>query len=441
MDSDLAQRVVPFTESFLTQPVYAYTPRKVSGRPRLASRPQQEVTEQVDEVIRVRRRQERLREELADACVSLNFDGPIGERALAELDYACFPPRHEREFPTYGALIVGGATPRWDESDLRVTDAEGCSLAGLRLLADGRQSFVLFSRERSDLAVFLTAHDRETALVRLQRDSPQDLVIVQRTSHGVVRAYANRRLVVWDGSSWSESPYADSYSSVVLRSVPEARPAVLSAILDFCIHTIGPAPTGAALVWSLDEGGSEHLGHLRRPAPRVQLPALSLLDPLAHGALRQLLSQIDGVALVDVDGRVVEAGVHLTGSDQSSELVRPRPGRGTRHGSARRFSFDEDRTVVFVVSEDGPITVYSDGGVIASIEEAPEGSVPPDGSEETNSQRVVICGHCGKHCGVEPLGLSPGSITLECPVCTAPIDSPWPDRVVRLWILKARPVR
>jgi hypothetical protein len=75
------------------------------------------VTEQVDEVIRVRRRQERLREELADACVSLNFDGPIGERALAELDYACFPPRHEREFPTYGALIVGGATPRWDESE------------------------------------------------------------------------------------------------------------------------------------------------------------------------------------------------------------------------------------------------------------------------------------------------------------------------------------
>jgi hypothetical protein len=395
----------------------------------------------VDEVVRVQKRRARLREELADAGVSLGFGGPIGERVLAELDYARFPPRHEREFPTYGALIVDDAMPWSEESALRITDSEGCSLAGLRLLADGRQSFVLFARERSDLAVFPAAHDREAALVRLQRESPQDLVIVQRTSHGVVRAYANRRLIVWNGASWSETPYADSYSNVVLRSVPEARPAVLAAILDFCIHTIGPAETGAALVWSLDQNGSERLGHLRRPAPRVQLPALSLLDPLSHGPLRQLLSQLDGAALVDTDGRVVEAGVHLTGSDRSAKLIRIRPGRGTRHGSARRFSFDEDRTVVFVVSEDGPITVYSDGGVIASIEEASEVGVPPDEPEEGDDQRVVICRHCGKHCGVEPLGFFAGFTRLECPVCTAPIDSPWPDRVVRRWVVKAQPAR
>ena len=51
----------------------------------------------------------RLREELEDAGISLRLDDRTGDRVLAELDYARFPQRHEREFPTYGALIVDEA--------------------------------------------------------------------------------------------------------------------------------------------------------------------------------------------------------------------------------------------------------------------------------------------------------------------------------------------
>ena len=394
----------------------------------------------MDDAVRSDRRRFRLREELADSGVSLRFDGEMGDRVLSELDYACFPPRHEREFPTYGALVVDSDRAGWSQPDLRVTDARGCSLDGLRLLADGRQSFVLFTRAGCDLAMFTTAHDRETALVRLQRETPHDLVIVQRTAHGLVRAYANRRLIVWDGARWSERPYADSYVRRVLRSVPEAPRPVLSALLDFCIHAIGPAPTGAALVWVLDEGAADRLGHLRRPVPRVQLPALSLLDPLAHGALRQLLGQLDGATVIDRSGRVVEAGVHLTGSDRSVELVRPRPGRGTRHGSARRFSFDESRTVVFVVSEDGPFTVYSDGAVVAAIDDLgviDDGDLAfRDGAAAAEAALVLRCERCSKvfSSQVQPTGL--GAAVIECPVCAEPMASPWPGHDVRTWVIK-----
>jgi DNA integrity scanning protein DisA with diadenylate cyclase activity len=44
------------------------------------------------------------------------------------------------------------------------------------------------------------------------------------------------------------------------------------------------------------------------------------------------------------------------------------PERGTRHGAAQRFSHDAPGCVVFVVSSDGPVTVYVGGETVASID-------------------------------------------------------------------------
>src|SRR5437868_4528933 len=51
----------------------------------------------------IRRRMGRLREELADAGIEL----PDGPELLREIDRARFPHRHERRFPSYGAIVSG----------------------------------------------------------------------------------------------------------------------------------------------------------------------------------------------------------------------------------------------------------------------------------------------------------------------------------------------
>jgi DNA integrity scanning protein DisA with diadenylate cyclase activity len=86
-----------------------------------------------------------------------------------------------------------------------------------------------------------------------------------------------------------------------------------------------------------------------------------------RGALR-------GATLVDASGHLVKTGVHLTSSVRAEEEVRIHRGRGTRHSSAKRVSFDERDTIVFVVSEDGPVTVYAGGRTLAATEQA--GTVP-----------------------------------------------------------------
>ena len=80
----------------------------------------------------------------------------------------------------------------------------------------------------------------------------------------------------------------------------------------------------------------------------------------AHFApLLNALAQSDRAALVDADGVVRTIGVALRPSAEAVRAVNPY--RGTRHTSAQRFSLAEPTTVSFVVSSDGPLSVFARG--------------------------------------------------------------------------------
>jgi hypothetical protein len=93
----------------------------------------------------------------------------------------------------------------------------------------------------------------------------------------------------------------------------------------------------------------------RLPTP----PALSIVRPTALGPLRHVLTQIDGAALFDRSGRLLELGVRFVPSERAEREVAPHG--GTRHTTARRISADDPEAVVIVVSEAGPVTVFRNG--------------------------------------------------------------------------------
>ena len=49
---------------------------------------------------------------------------------------------------------------------------------------------------------------------------------------------------------------------------------------------------------------------------------------------------------------------------------------GTRHTSAKRYSYNEPGSIVVVVSEDGPVTIFSDGAMIARFVDASRAEQP-----------------------------------------------------------------
>jgi DNA integrity scanning protein DisA with diadenylate cyclase activity len=75
-----------------------------------------------------------------------------------------------------------------------------------------------------------------------------------------------------------------------------------------------------------------------------------------------VLTQTDGAALFDADGRLLALGALLIPTADAEVSVGPVG--GTRHTSARRYSHDDPEAVVIAVSEDGPVTVFRRGDVI-----------------------------------------------------------------------------
>jgi DNA integrity scanning protein DisA with diadenylate cyclase activity len=97
---------------------------------------------------------------------------------------------------------------------------------------------------------------------------------------------------------------------------------------------------------------------------RLPLPPPLRIMKAAHLApLRHALSQIDGAAIFDGDGVLRRLGVRLVPSNAAEESVEPLG--GTRHTSARRYSYDDPLATVIAVSEDGPVSVLRNGEVLA----------------------------------------------------------------------------
>jgi hypothetical protein len=437
----------------------------------------------VDEAARARRIA-RLHGELADELVPLPIDGPAGPALLAELDYALHPPVHEGRIPTYGAVVDVGADPaspsggagacRLGPSALQPDSGDGvesrgsgrgpevgqpfadrggaarpsqvgepfavgCRRIGARLdpdlqrmAADGRTTFTWRPLDRpGGLLTLARGHEHEADLVDL-RELLGDVVVVQRDRAGQVRAVTSEGVVIWNTVEWVFKPAARRHLRALVRLMPGIDTVVLASLLDLCVHWLSAAGVGATLVWWLDDDGDGAPDRVNGAGPgpggldrSTARPArsLSVADRRHHPAVLGLLAQVDRAAVVARDGELLEIGVGLVPSAES--LVAVAAAGGTRHSSARRYAFDQPRCVVFVVSADGPVTVFSDGASAAQVRVDPcRVGLPAGITDAVSGGRDVTCPTCGRHLLVDVTdlpGWTGGPDVQPCPVCAGAV--------------------
>ncbi|MDQ4129933.1 MAG: diadenylate cyclase [Actinomycetota bacterium] len=367
---------------------------------------------------------------MADEALPLPLDGPEAEALLDEILYAQHPATHERFVPRYGCVVFDQGAGMWLDSvraqrSHRVVEAGGFEPAFLRRFADGRSSFLVREREEvNGLVCFDRTFEYESTLVELQQTS--GALIVQRTRGGLVRICSPDAVIRWDAVRWQVKPRVWRFSPPVLHAVPQAASNVLERLLEFCVQWISPSQTGAILVWYLTDVAPCDLPFVRLSGRAA--PILNGTQRVDFGAMLSALGQMDGAAILTRDGRLTHLGAILEPSERAHELVAAIG--GTRHTSARRYSFDEPRSVVLVVSEAGAVSVFSDGARTALMR--PDRS-PPYLPEEAlalppsrfSEERVIQCGRCGKNLLIGVLSLedeaSDESQRLACPVCDAEV--------------------
>ena len=176
------------------------------------------------------------------------------------------------------------------------------------------------------------------------------------TSVRVIGAFGVLR---WDGFSWHHEPPLKSWIDAVTASLADGDAAVIEDMLRFAIHDLGSQRIGALLIYRPD-GDPGPTVEERLPTP----PPLRIRTPTHLAPLRHALAQVDGAAVFDADGVLRRLGVRLVPSSRAEETVEPL--RGTRHTSARRYSHDDPRATVIAVSDDGPVSVFRNGEVLAN---------------------------------------------------------------------------
>lgn len=311
------------------------------------------------EVMRARRRR-RLAEELEDEGLSFVLDDTADDALLEELDYALHPPVHERRVPSYGVILRPAVDPDdWSATtELTVTRRPTTDFGDtqVRRFADGFASWAVRRAQGIDeLIVFDRAAGSERDLVVLTAAAGGH--IVQRHPSGLVRVVGPAGVVRKDITGWHHEPPLGAW----LHEAPGFEQAgsltMLGRLVDFAVHDLGARRIGALLVHH--PTGELAVTHEQRlPVP----PALRIDRPHDLAPLRHALAQIDGASIFDATGTLRLMGVRLVPTREAEDAVR-RLG-GTRHTSARRYSYDDPEAVVVVVSEDGPVTVLHAGEIV-----------------------------------------------------------------------------
>jgi hypothetical protein len=228
-------------------------------------------------------------------------------------------------------------------------------LPAARRFADGLSSWLL---RRTDGPSEWLIYDRPAG-------SERDLVVmaqvlqatvVQRHPSGSVRVVGDFGVLRWEGISWQLEPPVSSWVDAVIDGEASGEHAVIEAMLEFAVHDLGSMGIGSLLIYRPHATPGPPVEERLPTPPPLQVRRAVHLAPLRHA-----LAQVDGAAIFDAQGVLRRLGVRLVPSKAAEATVGALG--GTRHTSARRYSYDDPLATVIVVSEDGPVSVLRNGVV------------------------------------------------------------------------------
>jgi hypothetical protein len=278
----------------------------------------------------------------------------------AELARCLDPVVHEQDIRPYGA-IVAREVPHLDRLG-RVIDTNGLMPEVVRSLADAAHSLMLVVKDHAPQLLLLNEPidtDQEYASNAVWIDG----LIICNDARGVVRLVTDSSVTLVEGRRWIAKDLVYEAAEDIVQVVPAADLGVVRRLLEISHHRISPARMGATLLYALTD--SPDALRRRDEGINVSRLGLSVLNEAEEPLLLHQARYRDGALLVSRDGRLLAVNVILRPTRVSEQAVPAT--KGTRHTSAARHTYDCPEMLAFVVSTDGPVTVFSDGRRIADL--------------------------------------------------------------------------
>jgi hypothetical protein len=360
----------------------------------------------------------RMKTELVDEQIDLPEH--LLDLMVEELVYARHVDVHEGIRPAYGALVASADGLASISNDIRDT-AEG--VASIRPFADGSTAVIVRDVDTPDVGKLLSI-ELPDELSRLDLSQKTHGAIVHRGEGGTITITQASGIIVNEVFSWRLRPAArDRLLQLQELFVLEGEPSLelFARLLDLVFHQLSPQGIGATLVVDVRGPGEPNEGALSHEGYASPFP-INLRNRDDARTLATFLRIVDGACLVSGDGTLVRTQAKLASKIETSRLLGA--DRGTRHSSAKWFSFDHPGVVVFVVSADGPVSLYSDGAKVAVFDEVRElphalNTAPEQAAGLTVVTEVHNCAVCSRNIAVTAYRYpsSDVPITVPCPIC------------------------
>ena len=260
---------------------------------------------------------------------------------------------HEGKYPKIGVVFSGDSLTNYAEEILYIKNEDIDS--SLRL-SDGENSFLWFGYDGILKGIILvqTVRNKEYNLLETSKQTSSLIFIYKEKK---LKIFAEGKIYIHENRTWQVKDPIDKKIEKVLDLSNFKYPEILSDLIKFAFYELSPKKIGSTLVYLLDD--DENLNKKLIPPVNFKGYNIKFENANHHNLAENFLKQIDGATLVYPNGNIWGTGLHLQYSKKSKEVVVEEG--GTRHTSAKRFSFDNGRCIVIVTSEDGPVTIYSDG--------------------------------------------------------------------------------
>ena len=349
---------------------------------------------------------------------------------VAEIANCLYTTQHEREIVPTGVLFCNKGLSNAEGVRLVEIpeDEEGAS--ELRSLADGRRTFVAYMGNlEPKLAILERAIGDETRLLELARMA--DGLVIKREVSGGVRLAQGGDIWLVENRNWDRKFGILEHMDLVqncLGFMPSQLYSTLLPLLRLTYYFLSSRNIGTTLVWRVREPVERTIEGLSDKGLYVKEMDLSTNDESEYSVIEHLLKYRDGAAIIGPTGNIEYVGTHLMYGDDAAEKIQP--DGGTRHTSAKRFSFEHDETVVFVVSQDGPVSIYSDGYKVTEmatklgsrVSSGLKKLVPDKAGDVDNHTIDRKCPNCGRRIRIQEVVVIgwKSHESINCPCCQTP---------------------
>jgi len=355
---------------------------------------------------------ESLKHELNENKIFLGKLGKLYPKFYKILDDIIYMHPHEKRFFGFGVIFSDKPIPiNHEKTNIFIPE-----------LTDGKKVFG-FIKLKNKTEYTLLLKDQYIGDLELVSICSNNKTCIILRSNEIIKIYYWGNIYINENRMWRKIEKRSLIQDRLVRHYPDINSDLFSKLLDMAYYDLSINKIGATIVYWIGN----------KPNRKIAINEkmnIDFISDLGKVIIRNYIEKNDGAILINDKGMILGGKIHLQYTERSS--VVNSENKGTRHTSAKRFSYEYPRTIIITVSEDGPVSIFSNGANIITINQTDlnvnyniSNTASQFGKNSDYGMNQVVCQKCSTPYMISWSIVSGDNEPLEekCSVCGSVIYS------------------